>query len=289
MLRPKASGADAAAAAESKVQKAACSQTVAIEELAERTDEAMLARMQAEEGLKALRDTLANVDMSRRHSLQQSIQRYGTALVDAAHTIEHTAEQLHNDALDLQRATLNGSPSYRAAGKSKKLSVLRRLDDNDYSGSCTERYDAGRPLVGSNPFSDGTRDSDEDNDSPFVAPVPGRSSVFSAEKHILAGGGLCIPLSPSSSSANARSGAPSARPLLSTSNAFGMPSDTVEAQSVHLESRATHIYPAACSSPELPTGCSNSDRQAIACNSKSPKRRPPALCQLDVSDDDGKR
>merc|ERR1712178_357811 len=72
LLRSKPDAA-VVAAAESRVQKATSSQTAVIEELAERTDEAMLARMRADEGAQAFRETLGRVDTERRQALHKSI------------------------------------------------------------------------------------------------------------------------------------------------------------------------------------------------------------------------
>mmetsp|Transcript_40713 Transcript_40713/g.94394 ORF Transcript_40713/g.94394 Transcript_40713/m.94394 type:complete len:365 (-) Transcript_40713:48-1142(-) len=120
---------DVAAAAETKLQKAASLQTAAIEELAVRTDEAMLARMRAHEGAQALSETLGLIDVARKNLLCMAFGKCAVAWDEAAGTLQTSAEHFRTSALKLSQvaACSEGSghqkprwlvPSPRDAGES---------------------------------------------------------------------------------------------------------------------------------------------------------------------------
>lgn len=96
---------EAAASAESKLQRAASLQTAAIEELAVRTDEAMLARMRAQQGALALSETLGYIDIARKNLLRVAFGKCAMAWEEAARALQSSADEFRGSARQLDQAT----------------------------------------------------------------------------------------------------------------------------------------------------------------------------------------
>lgn len=87
---------------DSKLKRAACEQTAAIEELAERTDEAAVARLRAEESVRALNAAYERVDAERKRLLHVSLSRCAGPWEEAAAALRDTSQRFRREAERLQ-------------------------------------------------------------------------------------------------------------------------------------------------------------------------------------------
>lgn len=150
MTRQLRSDEEAAASAESKLRRAALAQTAAIEELAERTEEAALARIRAERAEEALTEALQRIRPECAAALETSIGRFAEALDEAAGSLHEAAVRLRCEAAVL------GQDALASAATASDAAVTSSL--------WHRRGEAAMPEL--------TLEPGEDNPSPFVAPPP---------------------------------------------------------------------------------------------------------------------
>lgn len=156
-----------------KLQKAANQQAAAVEELALRTDEAMLARLQAEKGAKEYRDALDAIDVARKNVIHTSLRQCAAVWEEAANSLQSWADQFRGNAPEPRR---KGSGESIVAAASAARAKVPSLGGDKPRGEATT---SPRGAISPN-FSSGTtkkRSSKVTGSSKATARDVGRLSV----------------------------------------------------------------------------------------------------------------